>query len=142
MARIVDVVVETGTDGFSCFVSREADDLQTTFVGYGKTARDAVEDFMAAYHEAGELAREDGSEFPELEFRFLFDVGSCFNFYPLSITAFARYIGMNPSLLRQYASGVKSPSAKTLERIRQGFHAVGNDICHGLLVERPAGSYA
>lgn len=38
----------------------------------------------------------------------------------LNISAISRDIGINPSLMRQYACGDKKPSTKQIKRIQQG----------------------
>lgn len=38
----------------------------------------------------------------------------------INISAIARDIGMNESLLRSYAKGIRKPSAKQIKRIQQG----------------------
>ncbi len=75
-----------------------------------------MEDFLIADKEMREFYEKEGKEYPDLEFHFVFDVGAFFNYYPLSISAFAKYIGMNASLLRQYAAGIKSPQGKSLRK--------------------------
>lgn len=76
-----------------------------------------------------------------MEFRFIFDVGAFFSYYPISISAFAKYIGMNASLLRQYAAGIKVPQAKSLKRIRQGIAKIKVDLDAGLLIDKPVLQY-
>ena len=39
MARIVTVVVESGKGGFSCFMSKDSDDLNFGIIGDGKTVQ-------------------------------------------------------------------------------------------------------
>ncbi len=140
MKRKVTVVVETGKDLYSCFMT-EADDLTFGLVGDGKTARAAMEDFLVSDKEMRELYEEEGKEYPNLEFHFVFDVGAFFSYYPLSISAFAKYIGMNASLLRQYAAGIKAPQGKSLEKIRQGIAMVKRDLDTGMLIDRPVLQY-
>ena len=94
MARKVTVVVESGKDLYSC-VMTGTDDLTFGLTGDGKTAKAAMEDFLIADKEMREFYEEEGKEYPDLEFHFVFDVGAFFNYYPLSISAFAKYIGMN-----------------------------------------------
>jgi len=38
----------------------------------------------------------------------------------LNISAISRDVGINPSLMRQYACGDKTPSIKQIKRIQQG----------------------
>ncbi len=141
MVRKVTVVVESGKGGFSCFMANDSDDLNFSLIGAGKTAKAAMEDFLIADKEMRESFEEDGEEYPDLDFRFVLDVGSFFDYYPLSITAFAKYIGMNASLLRQYATGIKVPQGKSLEKIRQGIDKLKENIDAGLLIDKPVLQY-
>lgn len=141
MARKIEVIVETGKDGFSCFMSNKSDDLKFSLNGMGKTVRAAIADFYLARDEMFEYMREQGEEVPELEFYFVMDVGAFLNYYPINVTSFAKYIGMNPSLVRQYASGLKVPKEKNLEKIRDGIRQVAKDIATGLLIDRPVLQY-
>ena len=59
----------------------------------------------------------------------------------ISISAFAKYIGMNASLLRQYAAGIKVSQAKSLKRIRQGIAKIKGDLDAGLLIDKPVLQY-
>lgn len=140
MVRKITVVVETGKDLFSCFMS-DADDLDFGIVGDGKTAAKAMEDFIAAADEIKTHYKEQGKEFPELEFDFIFDVGAFFDYYPINITAFARRIGINPSQLRQYARGIRTPKASTLARINEGLKNTARDIAAGRLIDKPVLQY-
>ena len=141
MARVVTVVVESGKDSFGCFMSNDSDDLNFGLIGDGKTVKAAIDDFYVCWDEAKKCFEEEGTEFPDLEFKFVLDVGAFFNYYPLSISAFAKYIGMNASLLRQYAAGIKVPQAKSLEKIRQGIAKIKGDIDAGLLIDKPVLQY-
>ena len=141
MAKKVDVIVETGKDLFACFLPKESDSLGIGLCGDGKTVKAAIADFYVCVEEAKKDLKEQAKEFPGVEFNFILDVGAFFNYYPLSITAFAKYIGMNASLLRQYAAGIKVPQAKSLEKIRQGIAKIKGDIDAGVLIDRPVLQY-
>ena len=142
MARKVTVVVETGKDLFSCFMAKDPGNLDFGICGDGKTVQAAIDDFYLCRDEMKQFFEKQGKEFPNLEFHFVFDVGAFFNYYPLSISAFARYIDMNASLLRQYAAGIKTPRGKSLEKIRNGIAKVKGDIDAGMLIDRPVLEYA
>jgi hypothetical protein len=139
MARTINVIVETGRDLFSCFMVG-ADDL-TGLHGDGKTARKAIEDFHLCYEEEKQYCRENGEEYPELEFNFIFDIGAFFSYYFINVTAFAEYAGMNASLLRQYACGLKAPTKKTIEKVAVALHQFKTDIDAGILIDRPVLQY-
>jgi DNA-binding transcriptional regulator YdaS (Cro superfamily) len=54
---------------------------------------------------------------------------SFFNFYKvINAKALSERIGMNQSLLSQYISGIKKPSAKQAHRILQGVHQIGREL--------------
>lgn len=46
----------------------------------------------------------------------------------LKISSIAEYAGINPGLVRQYASGVKHPSAEQAKKIETAIHKIGNDL--------------
>lgn len=136
------VIVEKVSDGnYGCFMANGGG-LSFGLTGAGKTAREAIESLYEARDLERECFAEEGKEFPEIEFSFKFDVGSLFDYYPLNVTSFAKYIGMNASLLRQYASGAKVPQARSLQKIREGIQKLMANLNDGLLIDRPAVQYA
>ncbi len=46
----------------------------------------------------------------------------------INVSAFARSIGMNESLLRKYTNGIAKPSDKQLKRIETAIHELGNRL--------------
>lgn len=140
MARKIRVIVETGKDMFACFMIGDYKGL-AGLCGDGKTARKAIDDFYLCYEEEKQCCREEGKEIPDLEFEFIFDIGAFFSYYLINVTAFANYAGMNPSLLRQYASGLKSPSKATIGKIQNAIDRYKKDIDAGLLIDRPVLQY-
>ena len=140
MAMKIKVMVETGRDLFSCFMVG-ADDLDFGLHGDGKSARKAIEDFYLARDEMKAFFEKQGKSFPELDFEFIFDIGAYFSYYFINVTAFAEYAGMNASLLRQYACGLKSPAQKTIDKVRGAVDKFIRDIDAGHLIDRPVPQY-
>lgn len=142
MAQKVTVIVEKGKGdkNFSCFVADELPGFG--LAGYGRTAKEAMDDLYIAQDETREILKEKGETMPELEFTFKFDVGAFFDYYPLNISAFAKYIGMNAAQLRQYASAIKEPRQATLDRIHAGMKQFLEDIGTVPLIEHPVLAYA
>ena len=140
MAQKIKVIVETGKDLFACFMVGEYAGL-TGLYGDGKTARKAIDDFYLCYEEEKQDCREKGKEVPDLEFKFIFDIGAFFSFYMINVSAFAAYAGMNASLLRQYACGLKSPTKATIKKIKDAIERYKKDIAAGLLIDRPVPQY-
>ena len=141
MARKIEVIIETGRDVFSCFMSNKSEDLGFLITGTGKTVAEAMADFHIAKDEMYASLREEGKAVPDLDYYFVMDVGAFLNYYPINVTSFAKYIGLNPSLMRQYASGLRTPKDKNLAKIREGIQRVAKDIAEGLLIDRPVLQY-
>jgi hypothetical protein len=63
------------------------------------------------------------------EFVYKYDIASIFNhFGMLDATGLAKKIGMNPSLLRQYKSGITLVSDKQKQKIEKGLHDPGREL--------------
>jgi len=61
--------------------------------------------------------------------------------YSLDVTAAAKYIGINPSVLRQYVTALREPKQAQIDKIRAGLNKLANDLGSGLLIEKPVVSY-
>lgn len=140
MVRTMNVIMEKGGDGnYSCFL--EDDTLDWGVVGSGRSVYEAMKDFYSGVDEMKKELATEGRQMPAIRFNFLMDVGSLFDYYPINVTAFAKYIGINASLLRQYASGKRVAKAKSLEKIRNGLEKLKNDLNAGSLIEKPVLQY-
>lgn len=63
------------------------------------------------------------------ELKFIFDMGSFFDFYKvINAKALSERIGMNQSLLAQYIKGIKKPSAVQAKRIMKGVQQIGREL--------------
>jgi len=128
-----------GKGNFSCFTPESVEGC--SFGGGGSSAREVMEDTLLSLQEEKEEWARKGREFPDVEFDFRFDVGSFFDYYPIDVTAFAKYIGMNASVLRQYVTGLREPKENNLKRIRDGINKLSEDLGMNLMVEKPPVSY-
>ena len=128
-----------GKRNFTCFTPESVDGCG--FGGGGSTAREAMEDIRIALEEQKEDWDKEGGEHPDVELDFRFNVGAFFDYYPIDITAFAKYIGMNASVLRQYVTGIREPKEATIKRIREGINKLSEDLGMNLMVDRPPVSY-
>ena len=59
---------------------------------------------------------------------FQIKISSVFDVFPINIKALAERIGMNYTLLSQYASGKKNPSTKQTKKIITGIHEIGREL--------------
>ena len=97
--------------------------------GYGDTAEAAKADFLKSYEEIKEMLAEEGKEVPVLEFSYKYDLQSFFNYFSfLNISKIAEVAGINPSLMRQYASGVANVGEKQYDKIRIAIKKIGNEL--------------
>ncbi|MBP3756654.1 MAG: hypothetical protein J6I61_05165 [Prevotella sp.] len=117
------VTFETQSDhSYSCIVDHQFDNYG--LIGYGKTAREAEED---VFTEIEEMRTVDGmTNVPDVEItERKFDVGAFFSYYPFfNITSFARFTGLNPTQVRQYASGVRQPTAQKKKQLNEAIQTV------------------
>ena len=115
--KTIDVCVRrANSHSYDCCA--EEDVSNSLLIGYGKTAKEAIDDFYLSYEE---LKAMDGDKVPDVEFNIKFDVGSLFNYYNfINMEGIAKLSGISPSVLRQYASGARSPKEKTLQMLKDG----------------------
>lgn len=128
--KLITAVIEASKTGFGIY----SDDLPGV-TGYGKSIEDAKADIQSAIEEVLEAHTEDGTEPMKelnkgnLEFVYKYDIESLFKYFGmLDATNFARKIGLNPSLLRQYKTGVTLAGPKQKDRIEKGLHALGREL--------------
>ncbi|MHA4809640.1 hypothetical protein ACX0G9_16120 [Flavitalea flava] len=64
-----------------------------------------------------------------LEFEFSYDLEAYFYDHDyLKISSIAQLAGLNPGLVRQYASGVKNPSEAQADKIRKAITQIANEL--------------
>jgi len=129
-------LIERGKDGtYGIFTS----DIGSVIIGEGKTVAEAKADFENSLREVRQFAEEDGVELPEdlanATFVYKYDLASLFNYYPsINVSQFAKYIGLNPSLMRQYKTGNAYISEKQAARIEEGIHRLGKELMEVKLI--------
>ena len=140
MKELVAIVERgKGKNNYSCFCPEKVGKYH--LAGYGKNSREAMDDIYVTIKEFKDMAAEEGGEFPDVKLRFIFDVGAFFDYYPLDVTATAKYIGVTPSVLRRYVAEIREPKAEQLAKIKQGIHKLTEDLALGLMIDRPPVSY-
>ena len=76
----------------------------------------------------------EGVDPESIEFVYLYDVFALFEkFNFLNISKVGEYAGINAGLLRQYASGVKHPSAAQAKRIEHTIHELAEQMNKALV---------
>lgn len=124
------VKIEKQSDG--TYIAYNIGGVKVQLIGSGDTVAEAKEDFMNSVQEITESYAEDGVEVPaELseEIEFNFDISSLFEYYSvINISAFAKMVGINDSLLRQYKRGNTYISDAQLGKIEEGIHKLGKEL--------------
>lgn len=124
------VKIEKQNDG--TYIAYNVGDEDFALIGTGDTVTEAKEDFFNSIKETKEIYAESGDEFPkglESEPEFIFDLSSLFEYYSvLNVSAFARFVGINEALMRQYKRGKTYISDAQLEKIEAGIHKIGEEF--------------
>ena len=71
---------------------------------------------------------KDGVEVPPLHLVYHYNLAAFFDRFPMAPTALARRLGINVSLMRQYATGIKTPSPERMKEIERGIHDLGREL--------------
>lgn len=132
----MEVTIEKQADG--TYIAYNEDESDATIIGTGNSVREAKDDFFNSIEETIEACKESGIAIPnslDEEPVFKFDVSSLFEYYSmLNVSAFARYLGLNDALMRQYKKGGVYISESQLKRIEDGIHTLGNEFANLRLV--------
>ena len=140
MKELVAIVERgKGKNNFSCFCPEVVGKYH--LAGYGKNSREAMDDIYVTIKEFKEMAAEEGGEFPDIKLKFLFDVGAFFDYYPLDVTATAKFIGVTPSVLRRYVAAIREPRLEQLAKIKEGIQKLSEALNCPALIDAPVTSY-
>ena len=124
-------IIETGKyGGFDIYMP---DIDSAVFFGSGDTVEEAKADLLNSYQETLSVYAKEGKPVPaelkDLEFDYTYDIASFFDEYNwINISALAKIIGMNKSLLYQYKKGNTYISHQQMKRIEAGVHELGRKM--------------
>ena len=129
--KTVKAFIERGKDGnYSVYVDLEDKTLNYGIHGTGKTAKEAVNDFMSAYEAMKAFHHQKNKEFVEAHFEFVYDVPSLLSYYSdiLSFAGLHRLTGINQAQLSQYVTGYRKPGPKTVRKIETSLHSFAKEL--------------
>lgn len=124
------VTIEKDTDG--TYVAYNTEDSGYVISGRGASVEEAKSAFMNTVKETAEYETEESGKASDIltnapEFKF--DISSLFDYYKtINMSAFAKYIGINDSLLRHYKKGGIYISDAQLMKIEEGIHRLGHEL--------------
>ncbi|MDT0647795.1 helix-turn-helix transcriptional regulator [Zunongwangia sp. F260] len=117
--KIIMTVEKTDT-GFSAFSNKYP--IFTT----GQSIPELINN---TYEATGFYFEEEKVKVGPNDIKFEIDFQQFFKYYKVINAKFlAEKIGMNTTLLSQYVSGTKKPSAKQTEKILNGIHQIGQEL--------------
>ena len=125
------IIVEQNKDGFWGQIK----EYPNVFTG-GAT----LTELMSNANEAMELYFEGSEEPPirNLKFEIVVDLQEFFSINDfINITKLAQRTGMNTSLLRQYAKGIKFPSLEQVARIEKTLKEIGAELLNTRVINKP-----
>lgn len=124
------VSIEKQNDGTYIAYNKGCDEF--TALGSGDTIAEAKDDFFNSIEEMKEVYQKHGDEVPASLMEkptFKFDLASFFEYYSfINVTAFAKMVGINGSLMRQYKKGNTYISDTQLEKIQTFVNNMGIDF--------------
>ncbi len=101
--------------------------------GQGKTVDEAKASLRLAIEDYKTMLTEIGKDVPDtlrgIDFEYKYDIASffeCFKF--ISVSTFAKYAGINPSLMRQYKQRIAFASEAQKAKIEQAIHKAGKEL--------------
>ena len=120
LKKKIKLVVERTDTGFSAY----SEDYPVFTIG---------ESFTELLHNAVEAMNlfliDQASQITEKNIEFEIDIKQFFQYYRVINSKFlAKKIGMNESLLSQYVTGRKKPSASQTNRILSGIQEIGREL--------------
>jgi len=124
------VSIEKDSDGTYIAYNTNGDGF--VLIGRGDTVAEAKTDFANSMAEVAESEMERKGRVPDIltaEPQYQFSLSSLFDYYSvLNVSAFARFMGINETLMRQYKKGDTYISDKQLQKIEEGIHKLGKEF--------------
>jgi predicted RNase H-like HicB family nuclease len=124
------VVLEKTGDGYSAYLPDLPGCIST-----GNTISEIRESIRGAVDFHLEGMQIEKTPIPDafredFELTFKMDIASLFEWFSgvLTKSGISRLTGLNHSLIRQYASGLKKPSEKQSKKIEQALHGLGQEL--------------
>ena len=124
MAKI-KAIIEKGEDGlFSVYT-----ESVSGAYGSGLTEQEAKDDFESVLEEQAEFYKEKEGEYPgwffDCSIEYEYNLTGFFMAFPfINVSEFAKAVGVNPSLMRQYKNGLAFASEKQRLSIQQAYEDI------------------
>ncbi|MFK2167737.1 type II toxin-antitoxin system HicB family antitoxin [Bacteroides fragilis] len=91
-----------------------------------RSLHECIDDYITMLKEQGNEVQE---ELKNVEFEYKYDIASFFdNFKFISVSTFAKYAGINPSLMRQYKQRIAFASEAQKAKIEEAIHRAAREM--------------
>jgi predicted RNase H-like HicB family nuclease len=127
--KVITATIERTDTGYSAFVP-EFDFCGTVGETIDEIRNNLLEAISLYFEDSPEKLKEIGigSEEP-VKFDFRMDVTDFFQLHhQINQSFIAKKAGINPSLIRQYARGIKHPGIKQARKIEKAIHQLGREL--------------
>lgn len=129
MKKIVAIIEKANDGGYGIYTSTDE-----PIWGYGLTEKEARKDFLEILEEQAQYYKLRENEYPDwyidgYEVEYRYDMSGFFLRFPfINVSEFAKSIGINPSLMRKYKSGLATASNKQKEIIQGKFNEIIREL--------------
>jgi predicted RNase H-like HicB family nuclease len=127
--KTISATIERTDTGYSAFVP-EFDFCGTAGGSISEIRKNLIEAISLFFENSPEKLSEIGIGWNEsVNFEFRMDVTDFFLLHrQINQSMVAKMAGINPGLIRQYASGIKHPGIKQAKKIEKAIHQLGRDL--------------
>ncbi|KGN87460.1 helix-turn-helix domain-containing protein [Porphyromonas gulae] len=125
---ITTALVERNSEGTFFIFTPDLKDF--TIMGTGDTVVEAMSDFETSVQEVIESYASVSlpEELQDFKWEYRYDLGSLFDYYSfINVSALAKRIGINPSLMRQYKRG-QYISKEQMAKIEKALREIGTEL--------------
>jgi len=121
--KLVGVIEKASDGGYGIYALEDV----IPVTGYGLTEEEAKMDFVGQIKEQADYYKSKRGEFPawyseDIEVEYRYDMSAFFMSFPfINASELAKSLGINPSLMRKYKSGLAKASTKQKDMIQEKF---------------------
>jgi len=129
MKKIIAIIEKASDGGYGIYTSTDE-----PIWGYGLSEAEARKDFLEVLEEQANHYKETKGIYPDwfsdgYEIEYRYDMSGFFLRFPfINVSEFAKSIGINPSLMRKYKSGLATASNKQKEIIQNKFSEIIHEL--------------
>lgn len=123
MKKITAIIEKASDGGYGIY----AEGVGVPLFSGGLTEREARDDFEALVHEQAEYMKEQTGKYPDwydkdVKIDYHYDMSGFFMAFPfINVSEFAKNLGINPSLMRKYKSGLAKAGEQQKNIIQNKF---------------------